>query len=453
MRRAIMPLVAGWVGMAVMASSAPAAGLKAGVVRVDITPPAGQLLWGYAARTTPAQGMLDPLYARVLVLEAGEKRLALVVLDLGRVFGPASLERLRAAARQSSGITNVVVQATHTHSGPVIIDEYPGGAALEWESVAVEKIGKAIDEAHQRAVEARLGTGTGSTYIGYNRVRPNADGTITMLWRNPTRVATSPVDPTLAVLRVDTAEGQPLAVLVNYACHPVVFGPENLHYSADFPGVMTRTVEAAMGGADVCFFLQGACGDINPYDATNPAQEDAVGKRDAAGRQLGEEAARVAKAIRTEAEARPRIEVFEETIPLRMRWNAERFQQGLLASYGEKFVANFAPHIREPILAPVATLLINKRIALMTLPGEPFVEFQMNWRDRCPVRNTFFLGYTNAYLGYFPTLRAAAMGGYGAASATTWVEVGAGERIVDNAVTRVYQMLGRLTDVPEDLKK
>ena len=144
MHRAIIALLAGWIGTLVMASSAPAAGLKAGVVRVDITPPAGQFLWGYAARTTPAQGALDPLYARVLVLETGERRLALVVLDLGRVFGPASLERLRAAARQSSGITNVVVQATHTHSGPVIIDEYPGGAAPEWESAAVEKIGKAI---------------------------------------------------------------------------------------------------------------------------------------------------------------------------------------------------------------------------------------------------------------------------------------------------------------------
>ena len=453
MRRAIIALVSAWVVMLGMASAAPAAGLRAGVARVDITPPLGQALWGYAARTTPAQGTLDPLYARVLVLEAGEKRLALVVLDLGRVFSPASLARLREAARQSSGITNVVVQATHTHAGPVIVDEYPGGTVPEWESAAVGKVGKAIDEAHERAVGARLGTGTGSTYVGYNRVRPNADGTITMLWRNPTRVATAPVDPTVAVLRVDTAEGQPLAVLVNYACHPVVFGSDNLQYSADFPGVMTRTVEEALGGGAVCFFLQGACGDINPYDATSPGQEDAVGKRDAAGRQLGEEAARVAQAIRTEAEAQPSLEIIEDTIPLRMRWNAERFQQGLLASYGEKFVANFAPRIREPIPAPVATLLINKRIALMTLPGEPFVEFQMNWRDRCPVRDAFFLGYTNAYLGYFPTIRAAAMGGYGAASATTWVEVGAGERIVNNAVTRVYELLGRLTDVPEDLKK
>jgi len=100
-----------------------------------------------------------------------------------------------------------------------------------------------------------------------------------------------------------------------------------------------------------------------------------------------------------------------------------------------------------------ATVLINRRLAMMTVPGEPFVDYQINWRDRCPVRDALFLGYANGYVGYFPTIRAAATGGYGAASSTTWVEVGAGERIVDNAVRRVYEMLGRLTEMPEDLKK
>jgi len=57
---------------------------------------------------------------------------------------------------------------------------------------------------------------------------------------------------------------------------------------------------------------------------------------------------------------------------------------------------------------PVVTILIDRRIALMTMPGEPFVIFQMNWRDRCPVPDAFFLGYTNGYFGYFPTIAAAA---------------------------------------------
>jgi hypothetical protein len=99
---------------------------------------------------------------------------------------------------------------------------------------------------------------------------------------------------------------------------------------------------------------------------------------------------------------------------------------------------------------PVATVLINRRIALVGLPGEPFVDFQMNWRARCPVFDCFFLGYANGYFGYFPTIRAATEGGYGAAGTSTWIEPGAGERMVDHAVIKVYEMLGLLADAPED---
>jgi neutral ceramidase len=97
---------------------------------------------------------------------------------------------------------------------------------------------------------------------------------------------------------------------------------------------------------------------------------------------------------------------------------------------------------------PVTTALIDRKIALMGMPGEPFVQFQMDWRDRCPVSACFFLGYTNGYYGYFPTIQAATVGGYGAQSATTWAQVGTGERMVNQALVQIYQMLGRLQDAP-----
>ncbi len=437
-------------------SFAMGASLKAGVAKVEITPLAGVMMWGYFDRTTPVQSTLDPLYARVLVLETGETRLALVALDLGRTFGPGSLERIRRAVGKSSGISCLLVVASHTHAGPVIQDEYPSGKVPGWETADLDKIEHAIDEAHQHAVEARLGTGHGVTYIGYNRRRVNPDGTVTMFWSNPTKVPTSPVDPTVSVLRVDTADGKPLAVLVNYACHPVIFGADNLEYSADFPGVTTRTVEDALeqasGTRPLCIFLQGAPGDINPYYATIPRNEDAVRWRDWTGQHLGEEAARVAKSIRTEAVAVPSVQFAEDTLTFRLRWNPEKFRQALLAAYGPVIFDTFAPAIKPVIQLPVTTLLLNKRIAFMTMPGEPFVDFQINWRDRCPVRDAFFLGYANGYTGYFPTIHAASEGGYGTASATTWVEVGAGERMVDAALVRTFEMLGKLGDLPEDLQ-
>jgi len=442
--------------LCLMPYSADGAPLKAGVAKVDITPPTGVLMWGYFDRLTPSKATLDPLYARVLVLEVGETRLALVALDLGRAFGPASLARLREAARKSSGISYLVVVASHTHAGPVIQDEYPAGQVPAWETADLEKIEAAIDEARAHAVEARLGADRGVAYIGYNRRRVNPDGTVTMFWSNPTKVPTSPIDPTVSVLRVDTADGKPLAVLVNYACHPVVFGADNLEYSADFPGVMTATVESQLeqagGTKPLCFFLQGAPGDINPYYATISRQQDTVKWRDWTGQRLGEEAARVAKSIRTEPVADPSLQFVEDTLNFRLRWNLDKFRQALLAAYGPEIFKNYAPLIKPEIAMPVTTLLIDHRIAFMTMPGEPFVDFQINWRDRCPAPDAFFLGYANGYYGYFPTIRAASEGGYGTASATTWVEVGAGERMVDRAIVRTYEMLGRLNDMPEDLK-
>lgn len=449
------PLVSCHLALALSLLTCPALGatLRAGVAKADITPPLGVRMRGYGNRKGPSTGVLDPLYARVLVLAAGDKKLALVALDLGRPFGTASLARLRDAAQKSSGIEYLLVVASHTHSGPVVQDEYPAGATPAWETSALEKISKAIGDATANLVEARLGVGTGVTYIGHNRLRVNPNGTVTWFERNTTRVPTAPVDPTVLVLRVDNAEGKPLAILVNYACHPVVFGSDNVQYSADFPGVMTQTVERAMDGQPLCIFLQGAPGDINPYYAVTPLEQDAVKMLDWTGERLGQEAARVAKDIKTETAPDASIDFAEDLLDFHLRWDAEKFRQGLVAAFGPRVFEDYGSGITSELKLPVTTVLINKRIAMMGMPGEPFVDFQRNWRDRCPVSHAFFLGYANGYYGYFPTIRAASLGGYGAASSSTWVQVGAGERMVDHALTAIYKMLGRLSDSPEDLKK
>lgn len=429
------------------------AGLKAGAAKVEITPPTGLEMYGYGNRKGGATSVLDPLMARVLVLEVGEQRMALVNMDVGEPLAAAWIERLREHARKTCGIAHVLVTATHTHSGPDIRDEYPPKEAPDWETGALEKVEKAISDAHQNAVEAKLGTGYGNVLIGHNRLRLEPDGSITWFERNNTMVPTAPVDPTVSVLRVDTAEGKPLAILVNYACHPVVFGSDHLRYSADYPGVMIKTVEGAFDGQAVAMFLQGGDGDINPYFAVHPLEQDAVAKRDWTGERLGSEAARVAKRIETVVATEASLDVAEDLVESSLRWNPEKFREAVAKSWGVKAAESFDRRKGETPRLPVVTVLINKRIALMTMPGEPFVEHQIDWRNRCPVRDAFFLGYTNGGFGYFPTIRAATLGGYGAANTATWVAPDAGARMVDHALVRVYEMLGRLSDTPEDLKK
>jgi hypothetical protein len=449
MKRVMMPVIVGLLlSLCVSIVAADAKELRAAVARVDITPAPGVNLWGYGNRKSSATGTLDPLYARVLLLSDGERAVGLVTLDLGRTFGIPSMNLVRERVRKSSAIEQVFFCASHTHSGPVIEDSYPEGKTPAWESAALEKISAALEDAKKRLAPATIGTGFGQTYIGHNRRLVSPDGTVKMFWRNATKIPTSPVDPTVGVIRVDSANGVPVAILVNYACHPVVFGPDNLRYSADYPGAMARTVEAAFDNAPICFFLQGAPGDINPYMDKTPLAENAEKIMVETGQQLGQEAARVAKLIRTSAPGNPGLNETLDVMRFKCRWDSQKILAAMAKVYGEAAVKRNASMFADTIEAPVMTFLIDDDIALVGMPGEPFVDFQIDLRARSPLRSTFFVGYSNGYDAYFPTMRAAVEGGYGANDVVTRVEVGAGETMVDHALATIYKMLGKLHDMP-----
>jgi hypothetical protein len=327
------------------------------------------------------------------------------------------------------------------------MDAYPNGPPA-WEADDLQRISAAIHDAAEHLVPVRLGVGYGAAYIGYNRRHVDPDGAISMLWSNATQAPTYPVDPLFEVLRIDQMDGQPLAILVNYAAHPVTFGSDALRYSADFPGVMCKVVEQAFGGKPLAFFAQGADGDINVFDAGTPINLDVVGRRDWAGETLGKAAVSTAQQIRTAVDSDPVIDFADDPLALKLRWDAEKFRKETLRELGPEAFQIYAPPIEETINLPVTTALINHKIAIVGMPGEPFVDFQTDLRAKCPVQDCFFLGYTNGYFGYFPTIKAAAEGGYGAVSTTTWIQVGGGEQMEDFALIQIYRMLGRLQDAP-----
>ncbi|MFN7946968.1 MAG: neutral/alkaline non-lysosomal ceramidase N-terminal domain-containing protein [Blastocatellia bacterium] len=422
--------------------------MTAGVARADITPPPGVELWGYSNRTGPATGTLDPLYARVLVLNDGRRAVAIVTLDLGRTFGQPQLNVVRERVRREYHVDEVMFIASHTHSGPVIDEDYENGLP-EWERRALDKIAEAIGEARARMVEARIGVASGQIIIGHNRRYIQSDGTVKMLWRNSTGQPTGVIDPAIGVIRVDDAQGRPLAILVNYACHPVVFGPDNLRYSADYPGAMARLVESSFDNRPVCFFLQGAPGDINPLMDKTPLAENADAEMRRVGETIGREVARVAQTTQTEAPTTPELGYLSEEMKFKNRWSQESLRAQLTAAYGPNVARRYLRYLTDPIIAPVTTLVINRQIALVGLPGEPFVGLQLVLKQRSPLAATFMCGYTNGYVAYFPTIRDAVAGGYGANTITTRVEVGAGERMVDRGLIQIYRLLGRLKDKPE----
>ena len=443
-----MRQVFGWLILMVAAPlAANAQSFKAGVARADITPPPGVELWGYGDRSGPATGTLDPLFARVLVLDDGRQAVAVVTLDLGRSFGQPQMTSVRERARRIHNVNEVMFIASHTHSGPVIDEDYD--QVPEWEKRALDKIVEAIGAARGRLTEARLGVGYGQAILGHNRRYIQSDGRVKMLWRNSTGQPTGVIDPSVGVIRIDDRQGVPLAILVNYACHPVVFGPDNLRYSADYPGAMARVVEASWNDRPVCFFLQGAPGDINPLLDKTPLAENGDAEMRQVGEKLGHEVARVSHSIQTASPATPELAYLSEEMHFKNRWSQESLRTAIMAAYGPNPAKRYFRYLNDPIAAPVSTLVINRQIALVGLPGEPFVGLQLLLKQRSPLAATFLCGYTNGYIGYFPTLRDAVAGGYGANTIVTRVEVGSGERMIDRGLIQIYRLLGKLRNKPE----
>jgi hypothetical protein len=311
----------------------------------------------------------------------------------------------------------------------------------------VSRITQAITIAARLMTPVRIGTAWGVAYLGHNRRTILLDGQPKMFWRDETLLPSSPVDPTVGVIRLDRRDGTPLAILVNYACHPVVLGPDNLSYSADYPSVMRDVIEEGLNRSAMAFFLQGAPGDINPFFDKTPLVQDAVVRMQETGRKLGQESLRIARTIRTEVAPAPSIETRTVVLHARSRWDIAKVRSVLKERY-RLDEARAARLLREQMDLPVTTLLLNRELAFVTMPGEPFVEFQMQLRARSPLPNTYLLGYADGAFGYFPTIAAAARGGYGANSTATQVEVGTGERMLDAGLISLYELLGKLPDKP-----
>ena len=196
----------------------------AGVAVRDITPEPGIPLWGYSDREGPATGTLDPLWAKAIALRAGDTTAVIVSLDLGRVPLQSACERIRARAR-NAGVDFLALMATHTHHAPVMeVEDAPHVKAIE------TAIGDCIEEAVRKLEPARIGIARTQADVAHNRRVKREDGRCMMLWRNEERKPTEPLDREMAVIRIDRQDGNPLAALVNLACHPVVMGPSNRQY-------------------------------------------------------------------------------------------------------------------------------------------------------------------------------------------------------------------------------
>lgn len=224
-------------------SSAAAGGsLQAGAARVDITPAETALSGSFL-------GILDPLYARAIVVENDGQRAALVTVDAGAV-GTETWSRVRERAARELAIPaeHLLLTATHTHSAPFVRDR-------AFEDAIVDAIARAVAALRP----ARIALGTGVSHLNVNR---NLVDPATGRWREGANYD-GVSDKTVAVMAFASLTGEPIAIYYNYAVHAVVTGNLDL-VSGDIPGATSNYIEESLGADVVAVWSTGAAGDQNP---------------------------------------------------------------------------------------------------------------------------------------------------------------------------------------------
>lgn len=246
--------------------AAPPAELKAGVAKIEIT--------DRAAGPTN-----DPLYTKALVFKNGLTTVVVITIDavaigeIGRI-GNDFLPEVRSRLEKELGIppSCVLVNASHCH----------GIVRTDTANLTVQAVREAVE--HMETV--RIGTGVAQEdRISENRRLKMKDGSdVDMrrayaLPRDEDVAGVGPIDPQIGILRVDHADGRPMAVLYNFACHPIM-NPPSKGNSADFPGFASKVIEDTFGEGTIAFFIQGCAGDINPVrykEVSRPADAEPLG--------------------------------------------------------------------------------------------------------------------------------------------------------------------------------
>jgi hypothetical protein len=405
---------------------------KVGFAKRDITPQAPTPMWGYGARHAMlSQGTAAPLLAKAVVIEVGDERLAIVGMDLGRGPTTAMMEEIRKSVSQTAGVDHVMIGGSHTHHGPVIeLTDAPGhGKGKFDDAVAYAKrlpavLIEAIVEARNNAVAARIGVAKKDLDLNRNR---------------HTKRSPKPTDPMLAVIRFDDLNGKPLAVLANFAAHPVTLDTMDLRFSPDYPGALQKRVEQSL--ETNCLFMQGAAGDMSPNRGSLTG--------DQFGEALGDQAIELARSIETKVPQRPSIKTKTDRFHFSSRVD---FSNILLMALFERaffpeLVRNFTHEFADGIRPELTTVLLNGELALVGGSGEFFCNHAVRLKQRAYVNDTLFFGYCNGHHMYFPTIEAASEGDYGADATVSPVEIGAGEKMMNQALINIYTMLGKFPPV------
>jgi neutral ceramidase len=417
-------LIAQFIGVALAAEVS----WKAGFAALKITPAEPLMLAGYASRNTPATGALDDLHVKALALEdaAGNR----VIWFTGDLIGFRAdfTEPVCARLTTATGVPRerILFNASHTHAGPAImvskqshytITEAQADNLIAYTRRLQDQCVELARRALGRLQPARLSWGGGVVDFPMNRREFTERGVI--LGVNPR----GPVDRTVPVLRIDSAEGKLLGVVFGAACHNTTFGARDNQVSSDFAGAAQALLEREFPGAQA-MFMQGLAGDANPYpnSLNDPAKRPAVEIARAHGATLAREVARVLHTTLKPVNGPLRAAFENVTLPLQTppaKAELEQIAGNTKAGSTQKWVAEqmlkrlgSGEALPKSYRAPVTVWQFGNDITLVGLPGEVVVDYVRLIEDAIGPLKLWLSAYCHDTFGYLPSARVLREGGY-----------------------------------------
>jgi hypothetical protein len=451
------------------------ASLQAGAAEIDITPPVGVRMAGYFNERL-ATGTHDPLHAKALVLRQGAEpipfghraeTIAFVSCDLlGIPLEVTTKARDQASQRTGIPRQNIVICATHSHTGPLFegaLRDYLHAAAEakyshdphesgDYPAMLVERLVKVIvaAQAHLRPAQVQAGVTT-QTGLAFNRRYWMKNGKVVF---NPGPLnpdIVRPAGPTDSdvgiVLARDEKTGHPVAGLTVFGMHSDTVG--GTLYSADYEYYLEQTLQAAFGKHFISVFGLGPCGDINHIDVTHKAVANGFPLAARLGDTLG-------RAVLSAAPGLPIID--KPALAVRSATLQVPLQEVTAAEVADaRAVMERLGDTKVPFLTKVAAVKtldlakrgptwpmevqvfrLDARTAIVCLPCEIFVELGLAIKRASPFPRTLVISVCNDRPSYVPTLKAFSEGSYEVTNAR--VKPGAGEMLVEAAV----KLLGSL---------
>jgi neutral ceramidase len=400
--------------------------LNAGIARIDITPETPVMLYGYASRKTPSEGIHDHLYARAVAFEKGGRRLVMVSTDIGSYTDTLySVIKKSIMAKFGLKESEFFLAAIHSHSSPVVsLDpKKMVESNVKYTQGLQQKLLAVVGDALANLKPVNTGAGVGYSPVGSNRRETTADGSIT-LGRNPY----GPTDKEVLVFKLTDTDGKPVGAIFDYATHATSLGPDNMLISGDVLGISEQFVEQIIGKNFVSQVFAGASGNIDPWYRILPSfntENGWIPETVLLGTLLGEEVVHVFNDIKTSPSG-GELSSAIETIQCPRKMHDEKDDE--LPALDKQ----------ETVPVTITAAHIGNDVAFISFNVEMLTEIGMAIKAGSPFRHTFIITHCNGSSGYLPLSALYKEGGYEISS--THFAIGSDEIVIKKALRMLYDL-------------